>query len=150
VLNLPVIRKNAAHAKLTDFGKSEIGEPEPTTELRPVSQSREISYNAGLDLSVLEIGADNGKIRFEETGMEMASKSLYRFSIGKSDPLSAIAEYDWEWEYGREGWQTKTHTYTRITCDSTHFFLHAVSTAWEGEQQVFRKQWEQKFERNHF
>jgi putative CocE/NonD family hydrolase len=150
VLNLPVIQKNAANATLTDFGKSEIGEPEPTTELRPVNQSREISYNAELDLSVLEIVADNGKIRFEETGMEMASKSLYRFSIGESDPLSAIAEYDWEWEYGRGDWQTRTRTYTRITCDSRHFFLHAVSTAWEGEQQVFRKQWDQKFERDHF
>jgi putative CocE/NonD family hydrolase len=150
VLNLPLIRKNAANAALTDFGKSEIGEPERTTELRPVSQNREISYNAELNLNVLEIVADNGKTRFEETGMEMGSKSLYRFSIGESDPLSAIAEYDWEWEYGRGDWQTRTHTYTRITCDSTHFFLHAVSTAWEDDQQVFRKQWDRKFKRDHF
>jgi len=150
VLNLPLIRKNAANAALTDFGNSEIGEPERTTELRPVSQNREISYNAELNLNLLEIVADNGKTRFEETGMEMGSKSLYRFSIGESDPLSAIAEYDWEWEYGRGDWQTRTHTYTRISCDSTHFFLHAVSTAWEGDQQVFRKQWDRKFKRDHF
>ncbi len=149
-LNLPVIRKNAENAALTDFGKSEIGEPERTTELRPASQNREISYNAELNLNVLEIVADNGKTRFEETGMEMGSKSLYRFNIGESDPLSAIAEYDWEWEYGRGDWQTRTHTYTRITCDRRHFYLHAVSTAWEGEQRIFRKQWDRKFERDHF
>jgi putative CocE/NonD family hydrolase len=150
VLNLPVIRNNAENAPLTDFGKSEIGEPEPTTVLRPVSQNREIRHDAGQNLNLLEIVADNGKTRFEETGMEMGSKSLYRFSIDESDPLSAIAEYDWEWEYGRGDWQTRTHTYTRITCDRTHFYLHAVSTAWESEQRIFRKQWERKFKRDYF
>lgn len=73
-LNLPVIRKNAETAPLTDFGKSEIGEPEFTTALRPVSQNREIRHDAGQNLNVLEIVADNGKTRFEETGMEMGSK----------------------------------------------------------------------------
>jgi putative CocE/NonD family hydrolase len=149
-LNLPVIHKNAENAPLTDFGKSEIGEPEFTTVLRPVSQNREIRHDAEQNLNVLEIVADNGKTRFEETGMEMGSKSLYRFSIDESDPLSAIAEYDWEWEYGRGDWQTRTHTYTRITCDRRHFYLHAVSTAWECDQRIFRKQWDRKFKRDYF
>jgi putative CocE/NonD family hydrolase len=149
-LNLPVIRKNAETAPLTDFGKSEIGEPELTTVLRPVSQNREIRHDTEQNLDVLEIVADNGKTRFEETGMEMGSKSLHRFSIDESDPLSAIAEYDWEWEYGRGDWQTRTHTYTRITCDRTHFYLHAVSTAWESEQRIFQKQWDRKFKRDYF
>jgi len=149
-LNLPVIHKNAENAPLTDFGKSKIGEPEFTTVLRPVSQNREIRHDAERNLNVLEIVADNGKTRFEETGMEMGSKSLYRFSIGESDPLSAIAEYDWEWEYGRGDWQTRTHTYTRITCDRTQFYLHAVSIAWECDQRIFRKQWDRKFKRDCF
>ena len=149
-LNLPVIHENAENAALTDFGKSEIGEPEFTTVLRPVSQNREIRHDAERNLHLLEIVADNGKTRFEETGMEMGSKSLYRFSIDESDPLSAIAEYDWEWEYGRGDWQTRTHTYTRITCDRAHFYLHAESTAWESEQRIFRKQWNRKFKRDYF
>ncbi|MCP4877842.1 MAG: CocE/NonD family hydrolase [Gammaproteobacteria bacterium] len=149
-LKLPVLGANAVNAPLTDFGESEIGEPEPTTVLRPVSQKREIKYDVEQNLSLLEIDADNGKTRFEETGIEMGSKSTYRFGIGESDPLSAIAEYDWEWEYGREDWQTRTHTFTRVTCDQSYFYLHAVSTAWEGDQQVFRKQWDRKFERDHF
>jgi len=150
VLNLPVIHSNAESAPLTEFGKSEIGEPEVTTVLRPVSQNREIRHDAEQNLNLLEIVADNGKTRFEETGMEMGSKSLYRFSIDESDPLSAIAEYDWEWEYGRADWQTRTHTYTRITCDRTHFYLNAVSTAWESGQRIFRKQWDRKFKRDYF
>jgi hypothetical protein len=149
-LKLPLMRENAMNAALTDFGNSVIGEPEPTTSLRPVSQSRDISFDSEQNLNVLEIVADNGKTRFEETGMEMGSTSRYRFSIGESDPLSATAEYEWEWEYGRGDWQTKTHTYTKITSDATNFYLHAVSDAWESGNQIFHKQWDQKFKRDHF
>ena len=150
VLKLPLIRKNAVNVTLTDFGNSVIGEPEPTTSLRPVSHKRDISFDDEQKLNILEIAADNGKTRFVETGMEMGSTSLYRFSINESDPLSAIAEYDWEWEYGRGDWQTKTHTYTKITSDADYFYLHAVSVAWESGNQVFHKQWDQKFKRDHF
>ena len=73
---------------------------------------------------------------------------VLRFSIEESDPLSAITEY--EWEYGRGGWQTRTLTYTRITSDDAHFILYAESTAWEGDDQVFHKIWDQKFKRDHF
>jgi hypothetical protein len=149
-LYLPLIREDSVNAPLTEFGESQVGEPELTTVLRPVDQKREISYDAGHDLHRLEITADNGMTRFEETGMEMGSRSVSRFSIRDSDPLSAIAEYDWEWEYGRGDWQTRTHCFTRITCDHQYFYLHAVSTAWEGDRQVFSKQWDQKFERDHF
>jgi len=80
----------------------------------------------------------------------MGSTSLYRFSIGESDPLSAIAEYNQEWDYGRGGWQTLTNTYTKITCGATYFYLHAVSVACEGGNRIFRKQWDRKFKRDHF
>ena len=98
----------------------------------------------------MEVKADNGKIRIKESGMEMGSKSLDRFSIDESDPLSATAEYEWEWEYGRGNWQTKTHSYTKITSDLNYFYLHAVLIAWEGGKQVFKKGWDQKFKRDHF
>jgi len=150
LLRLPLLRKNAVDALLTDFGSSVIGEPEATNSLRPVSQKRDIHYDSEQNLNVLEIVADNGRTKFEETGMEMGSKSLYRFSVGESDPLSAIAEYEWEWEYGRGDWQTRTHSYTKITCDATYFYLHAVSVAWECDHQIFCRQWDEKFKRDHF
>ncbi len=80
----------------------------------------------------------------------MGSKNLTRFSINESDPLSAMAEYEWEWEYGRGDWQTRTLTYTRITCDESHFILYAESSAWENGNKIFSKNWDQKFKRDHF
>ncbi len=149
-LGLPLLRSENADARLTHYGESIIGDAEPMTTLRPVAQSRRIFIDETTRLNVLEIKADNGKSRFERTGMEMGSTTLSRFSIGESDPLSAMAEYQWEWEFGRGAWQVKTHTYTRITSDASFFYLHALATAWEGGEQVFNKQWDQKFERDHF
>jgi putative CocE/NonD family hydrolase len=149
-LELPLLRADHVDHKLTEFGHTITGEADPVTSLRAVDQQRSIRFDDEAGLSVLEISADNGKTRFEGSGMEMGSKSLYRFSINEADPLSAMAEYEWEWEYARGDWRTRTFTYTKITCDADYFYLHALATAWEGDDQVFHKQWEQKFARDHF
>ena len=149
-LDLPVLCADHVDAKLTEFGHTITGEADPMTALRPVHQQRGVRFDAERQLSVLEISADNGKTRFDRSGMEMGSTSLYRFSINDTDPLSAIAEYEWEWEFGRGEWQTRTRTYTRVSSDASHFYLHAVAIAWEGDNEVFHKQRDRKFLRDHF
>ena len=101
-------------------------------------------------MNVLEIYADNGKIRFDESGMEMASVNLQRYSILEGDPLTAIAEYEWDWEYSRKSWNIKTKTFTKVSCDRDYFYLDAESIAWESNEQVFSKIWQKKFRRDHF
>ena len=149
-LRLPLLKDNFVNATLTDFGNTVLGEADATTRLRPVKQSRTVSFDSQTNLSTTTIKADNGKTRFEESGMKMGSTSSYRFSIAESDPLSAKAEYDWQWEYERGDWQTKTHTYTKLTSDAEYFYLQATSEAWEGDEQIFRKEWDRKFKRDHF
>ena len=150
LLKLPVLGKNATTEALTDFSKNTLEEEDPTTTMREFRHNRKFSFDTKQNLNVLEIKADNGKMKIKENGIEIGSKSLYRFSIGESDPLSAIAEYEWEWEYGRDNWQTKTHTYTRITSDLNHFYLYAVLIAWENNKQVLKKVWDEQFKRDHF
>ena len=149
-LRLPLLKDNFVNATLTKFGNTVLGEADATTKLRPIKQSRTVSFDSQTNLSTTTIKADNGKTRFEESGMEMGSTSSYRFSIAESDPLSAKAEYDWQWEYGRGDWQTKTHTYTKLTSDAEYFYLQATSEAWEGDEKIFRKEWDRKFKRDHF
>ena len=150
LLKLPVLRKNVSTEAPKDFINNNLSEEESTITIREFSQNRQSSFDKKQNLNIMEVKADNGKIRIKESGMEMGSKSVDRFSIGESDPLSATAEYEWEWEYGRGNWQTKTHTYTKITSDLNYFYLHAVLIAWEGGKQVFKKGWDQKFKRDHF
>ena len=149
-LQLPLLREGHQQGKLTKFGQTQLGEADSTTQLRPVDLRRNLQTDEADGRQVLRIEADNGKVRFERTAMEMGSRALSQFAIHSSDPLSASAEYEWEWEYGRDDWQVRTLTHTRITSDAEHFYLDAESTAWEGETLAFNKTWKKQFKRDHF
>ncbi len=149
-LNLPLRAADAVDAQLTDFGSTKTGEPIATTQLREVEQRRSLTKDEKTGVSILEIYADNGKTRFNQSGMEMASINIQRYSILEGDPLSAIAEYEWEWEYNRLNWQIKTKTVTKVSCDKDYFYLDAKSVAWESGAEVFSKKWYNKYRRDHF
>jgi len=149
-LRLPVRSASAIDGKLTEYTKTRSGEPIATTTLREVKQNRRLITDPETGLSTLEIFADNGKTRFEHSRMEMGSVSLQRYSINHSDPLTARAEYEWDWEYCRGDWMIKTKTRTIVSCDASYFYLKAESIAYEGDKQVFQKNWDKKYPRDHF
>ncbi|MGI9316678.1 MAG: CocE/NonD family hydrolase, partial [bacterium] len=150
-LKLPVRSNNAENTNPTNFGVPEIVEPEITTQLRGFSQRRQISVDPESGAYVHEILADNGKLRFHNNQLEMASTTLQRYTIHPDDPLSARAEYEWEWEYSREpNWHIRTFTRTDMTSDEVYFYVKTESVAWEQEHEVFRKQLEKKFKRDYF
>ena len=149
-LKLPLRSNNAVDGQLTQFGSSQSPEPIATISLRDVDLSRFQHRDPETGMNILEIRADNGKTRFEHSALEMGSSSLYRFSIEDLNPLSAKAEYEWNWEYSREEWSIVTRTTTTITCDHTCFYLKAESIAWEAGTEVFRKLWDQKYTRDNF
>ena len=99
--------------------------------LRGVKKKRKPYKDPHSGLNILEIVADNGERRFYDSGIEMRSTALTRFSVSDNDPLSAKAkaEYEWVWEFSRENWQTKTKTNTTITSDLKYFYLKAKSIA---------------------
>ena len=149
-LKLPLRETNATNGKLTEYTKTRTGAPIATTTLREVEQKRSLTTDAETGQSTLEIYADNGKIRFDHSQMEMGSTALQRYSINATDPLSARAEYEWLWEYSRADWRTTTKTKTLVSCDATYFYLKAESIAFEGSREVFRKSWDKKYPRDHF
>ncbi|MBX2881533.1 MAG: CocE/NonD family hydrolase [Granulosicoccus sp.] len=150
-LHLPIYLEHGEKLKLTEFKDSAPGQPMATTTLRESKQSRDITVDPESGNHVWEINADNGAIRFEDSQLEMSSKNLQRYTIHPNDPLSACAEYEWEWEYRRGAeWVTKTWTRTEITCDQKHFYLKAESIAWEHDQIIFSKTWNKKYVRDYF
>ena len=150
-LHLPLRSPDASEGKLTQFKPVAAGEPLPTTQLRDFSQRRGVVTDPQTGEHKLEIISDNGKTRFDGSGMEMGSTSLQRYSIKPDDSLSAKAEYEWEWEFGRsDEWHIKTFARTEITCDVHYFNLNANIFAWEMGVEVFRKSWNEMYPRDHF
>ncbi len=150
-LKLPLRSNDATIGDITRFEAVQSGQAVKTVQLRDIQLHRSISVDPDTGAHVLEINADNGKVLFEHTKLEMASISLQRYKVKDSDPLSAKAEYRWEWEFARgSDWYVKTLTHTEFTCDRNYFYLTADSIAWENDREVFRKHWEKRFPRDHF
>lgn len=150
-LFLPLRSTDASSGRLTQFESTETGKPVATTQLRDIEQDRTTTIDPDSGIHKLEIYADNGRIRFDDSQLEMDSVNRQRYTIDPDNPLSARAEYQWEWGYSRgEAWQTKTSTHTEITCNESSFFLKAECTAWEQGEIVFSKTWESEYPRDFF
>lgn len=70
--------------------------------------------------------------------------------IDDDDPLSVRAEYTCECGVGRGDWQTRTKGRLTMTCSADTFFVTAELDAYEGEQQVFSRNWGLKVPRDGF
>jgi hypothetical protein len=91
---------------------------------------------------------DRGAWRTVDTDVEYDTNGEMRFSIQADDPLSAEQEIDLQTTMGRPGWRIRTRAQTRIRCTADAFLVDARLEAWEGEQQVFERQWEQRIARD--
>lgn len=149
-LQLPVRSANAVDAPANDFTKPKEVSSDAIEHLRQFKESRECKVDSVSGQSVLEIKADNGRQRFTETDLELDSNSLQRYSIHADDPLSASAHYQWTWEYQRGDWQVMAESTITMTCTDTTFDVIAEIIAWEGGVEVFRKQWDEQYPRDHF
>ena len=62
-----------------------------------------------------------------------------RWEIRDGDPLSANATHQWEQRLSRGDWSVRTLAHARMTAIKTHLCLEARLTAWEGDTQVFHR-----------
>lgn len=150
-LNLPLRQENAPVGNLTDFAEPAVADELPTRQLREFKQERTMEADPETQMHQLRIFTDNGKVRFEDNEVEMASKCWQTYAIKADDPLSATATYKWEWEFGRgDCWQVRTHARTKLYSDRESFYLECEVTALEQENQVYHRFESQRFDRDHF
>ncbi len=150
-VSLPVRSPHAEDGELTCFESAAKTQPLAITTLRGFEQKRSVTVDPDTGTQVYAIAADNGKIRFEHSQLEMGSITRQRYCINADDPLSARAEYEWEWEYGRgREWDVKTLTRTVMTCDRRHFFVTTESVAWERGVEMFSKTCNRRYLRKFF
>ncbi len=150
-LNLPLRQESKSVRILTDFADPVVCEELPTSQLREFEQERSVNVDPDTQMYQLKIFTDNGKVRFQENGVEMASRCWQTYAIKADDPLSANAKYEWEWEFGRgDTWQVRTLTSTTLYSDTENFYLESEVTAWEQENQVYHRSELQRFGRDHY
>jgi len=97
-------------------------------------------YNVIVDTGEVEIAAAEGLIARERR------EEVYMME--PDGPLSAISECRWLMTRRRGDWSVRTTSRTTLAADATHFHIIAGLRAFEGETEVFARDWSDKIARD--
>ena len=126
-LDLPVRPPSAADALLSPLPGPESAPPEKPTMLRRGDMRVE---------------------RIDRIDLELGAKGKWQYHVEENDPLSAVAELQRTQTMSREAWQIRIETRMRLSCTRDAFLLEASLRAYEGEQEVCRRDWDRAIARD--
>jgi len=133
------------------FGEPEGSAPGALEEIRPRNTARSLDHLEeliGEGRVDLRRTRDRGAWRTVDTDEEYDTTGEMRFSIQADDPLSAEQEINLQTTMGRPGWHIRTEAQTVLRCNADTYLVEASLAAWDGEEQVFHRRWEQRIPRD--
>jgi hypothetical protein len=87
-------------------------------------------------------------VRFDRIGLEVGSEGSFSEDIAGDDPLGATAEMRRTLTVARDGWQVRVETFMRMSCTRDSFRLKASMRAFEGSEEVCRREWDRSIKRD--
>jgi len=140
-LHLPVRPPRDEDTQLADFPAPEAAPSIDTTRLEPGHHNWYVHRDLAEDVSTLEVINDNGRIRLEDSGLEVATRAVETYRSRDNDFDSLTGTTLWERALKRGEWEVRTITRTVLTSTPATFKLHATLDAYEGEQRVYSRNW---------
>ncbi|MET3575617.1 CocE/NonD family hydrolase [Bhargavaea ullalensis] len=140
-LAIPVREPKDIDGELKPFKPAETAPVLEREIMREANRTRTISKDVVSGAWVLDDYSDEGKRRLPSNGLEYGSTNRNVWTILEDDPLSARCDCDWTVDVGRGEWQTHVATKSSMTADKDNFHLYNRVTAFEGDEQVFDKEW---------
>jgi uncharacterized protein len=126
-LDLPQRLPNAADAKLSPFPEPETASPEKPTIFR----------------------RDGVRIeRIDRIGLESGTQDKTEYRVEENDPISAVAELSHIQTLSRNEWQIRVETRMRLSSTGNAFLLQGSLRAWEGPNEVCRRDWDRSIPRD--
>ncbi|MCS3802407.1 putative CocE/NonD family hydrolase [Chromobacterium alkanivorans] len=140
-LSLPVHDLSTEAAQ--PFAAPEAAPPLALSYLRPPANSREIIEDAMSGEVRTVIRDDFGHYRFDDHGLEVAQSCEEIYRILPDRPLSASGTVKWSYSAGRGDWRVRVDSELTLTADAGRFRIQARQSAWEGEQLLLRREWDE-------
>jgi len=126
-LDLPVRPPQATDALLSPLPPPESAPPEKPTIIRRGDMRIE---------------------RIDRIGLELGTNSKSYLHVEEDDPLSAVAELQRTRTMSRDAWQIRIETQMRLSCTRDVFLLQGSLRAWEGANEVCRREWDRAIARD--
>ena len=83
-----------------------------------------------------------------DIGTTVSGGSDWYMSIQEGDPNSCVWQLDWWSAISRGDWVTRTHSSVELSSTPEEFRIKESLTAWDHEERVFQKVWNQKIPRD--
>ena len=120
-LDLPQRPPNIADALLKPFPEPETASPEKPTTFR----------------------RDGVRVeRIDRIGLELGTQYKTEYHVEENDPLSAVAELHQTQTLSRNEWQIRVETQLRLSSTANAFLLQGRLRAFEGANEVCRRDWD--------
>ena len=126
-LDLPQRPLQATDATLPPFAEPESAPPEKPTVIRRDGVRTE---------------------RIDRIGLELSAQGKSQFHVEEDDPLSAMAELRRTQTMSRDEWQIRVETQIRLSSTASAFRLQGRLRAWEGANEVCRREWDRSIPRD--
>jgi hypothetical protein len=153
-LDLPVRPSEPKDAELKPFEPPECA-PSQAIQLRPAPLKRIIERDIASDETIYTISSESGDehdeaaaVRLDAIDLDVNHSSVKRFRVAEDDPLSAQAEVVHKTLFHRGAWNVRVETRAKLSSTRDHFLLQAEVKAYEGEEQVFARNWDQRVKRD--
>jgi hypothetical protein len=86
--------------------------------------------------------------RIDRLGLELGTHDDSKLDVAEDDPLSAVNDLRRTWTVSRDAWQVRIETRMRLSCTRDVFLLQASLRAWEGDDEVCRRDWDRSIARD--
>jgi hypothetical protein len=86
------------------------------------------------------VSEDTGLSRHPGNGLSTRDIREEVWSIALDDPLSATAEIDWTCVTERDGWRTRTHSVSTLSCTATEWMITEWIEAFHDGRSIFARE----------
>lgn len=144
-LTLPV--RPAADKDEWQFEEAEAAAKLPVKIHGDVVESKRFLTDVATGITTMTIAGNTPPTEDLTHGLTTASEVEEVWTINEKDPSSAQVEIRWERSTGRGDWQTRTVVVSRMSGDDTHFHVSQRLEAYEGDKQVFNRDYQDSIKR---
>ncbi len=153
-LELPIRPTAPGDAALTPFAKPEWGPVREHVKLIHAPFRRRVERDLTTNELIYTLESDGGELggaalaHIEAIGLDIGHHMRKRFCIAETDPLSARAELAQQTILRRGTWSIRVESDTRLSATATAFRIVARLTAFEGDESVFERSWDEEIPRD--
>ncbi len=147
-LEMPTREPRPEDARLRPFEDSEAAPPLRKTYHRPAIGRRWVERDIGGGATTYRIEEDMGRFTIDPIGLETDFVQSEAYRIADADPLSAEIDIRYAISIGRADWRTRSETRTVMRADKTHFILEGSLDAYEGEECLLSRRWNERIPRD--